>query len=326
MRRRLGPWAAAVAVASVSFVLPASAADKRAFAIPDLYRLSGVEEPAIAPDGKSIVYKLTVSDLAAVKRQANLWRVAPDGTDAQALTFVDKTDSAPRFSPDGKTLHFLSTRAGDPQVFAMSGGEPRQRTDFPGGVGAFTLSGDGRLLAVTADVCLECGVDAACNKKIDDARAQAKLKVHVADDLLYRHWTGWRDGTRTHVLLLDLTSASRDREGPDSGRLRDANVLAGRPAGFAFSPDGKELCFSATARRTKRRPRTPTSGRSRRTPRPPISRSRATSRPRTRAGTARRSTRPTAHGSPTSARRRRDTSRTASGSRSSIDRRERAAS
>ncbi|HEX9203724.1 MAG TPA: S9 family peptidase, partial [Vicinamibacteria bacterium] len=130
-------------VAALAVADGAGAAEKRAFTILDLYRLKGVEEPTLAPDGKTIVYKVTTSDLGAVKRQANLWRIDPNGANGRALTFADKTDSVPRFSPDGKTLYFLSTRSGESQVWSMSGGEPRKRTDFPGGVGAFTLSGDG---------------------------------------------------------------------------------------------------------------------------------------------------------------------------------------
>jgi dipeptidyl aminopeptidase/acylaminoacyl peptidase len=223
----------------------AFAAEKRAFTIPDLYRLKNVEEPAIAPDGRSIVYKLTTSDLAAVRRQANLWRVGSDGASPEALTFSDKADSAPRFSPDGKTLYFLSTRAGDPQVFAMSGGEPRPRTDFPGGVSAFTLSGDGRVLAFSADVWVECGADAACNRGKDEARAQSKLKAYVADRLLYRHWTDWRDAKRAHVLVLDLTKPDAAPRDLTPGDFESPTFEVSGPRGFALSPDGKELAFTS---------------------------------------------------------------------------------
>ncbi len=242
---RLGVPSLVIAVA----VFPAgsAAAEKRPFAIPDLYRLKGVEEPAIAPDGKAIIYKLTTSDLTAVKRQANLWQIDPDGANARALTFVDKTDSDPRFSPDGKTLAFLSTRAGDPQVFlmVMSGGEPRKATDFPGGVGAFSFSGDGRRLAITADVWPECGADAACNRKKDDARSQSKLKVHVADRLLFRHWTEWRDAKRTHVLVLDLTKPDAPPRDLTPGDFDSPPFSLGGSPGFALSPDGKELAFAS---------------------------------------------------------------------------------
>ena len=232
-------------VAALALASGAGAAEKSAFTIPDLYRLKGVEEPALAPDGKTIVYKVTTSDLGAVKRQANLWRIDPDGANGRALTFADKTDSVPRFSPDGQTLYFLSTRSGDNQVWSMSGGEPRNRTDIPGGVGAFTLSGDGRLLAVSADVWVECGADAACNKKKDDARAQSKLKAHLADRLLYRHWTEWRDAKRSHVLALDLTLPEATLRDLTPGDFDSPLFQVGGPPGFALSPDGAELAFTS---------------------------------------------------------------------------------
>ena len=46
----------------------AQGAAKKPFGVADLYRLKGVEEPALSPDGKTIVYKVTTSDLQAVKR------------------------------------------------------------------------------------------------------------------------------------------------------------------------------------------------------------------------------------------------------------------
>jgi dipeptidyl aminopeptidase/acylaminoacyl peptidase len=224
---------------------PAAAAPKRPFAIPDLYRLKGVEEPALAPDGRSVVYKVTTSDLKAVKRWSNLWRVRPDGAEGQALTFEEKTDSEPAFSADGKLLAFLSTRSGDTQVWTMStaGGEPQKRTDFPGGVSSFLLSADGKKIVFAADVWPDCGADAACNKKKDEAREKSKLKARVADRLLYRHWNEWRDAKRAHVLVLDTADASVKDLTP--GDYESPVFSVGGPRGYDLSPDGKELVFSS---------------------------------------------------------------------------------
>jgi dipeptidyl aminopeptidase/acylaminoacyl peptidase len=224
-----------------------AAAPKRAFTVPDLYRLKGVEEPAIAPDGKSIVYKLTTSDLAAVKRWSQLWRIDADGGNPRALTYTDKVDSSPLFSPDGHTLAFLSTRTGSAQVFLLplDGGEPRQKTDFPGGVAGPVFSADGRWLAFSADVYPECGADVACTKKIDDAREKSKLKAHLADRLLYRHWTDWKDGKRTHVLVLELAGEKGVARDLTPGDFDSPPFALGGPLGYAFSPDGKELAFTS---------------------------------------------------------------------------------
>ncbi len=229
----------------LSLAVPAGAAARRAFTIPDLYRLKNVEEPAIAPDGRSIVYKLTSSDLKAVKRWSNLWRLGPDGADDQALTYEDKVDSAPAFSADGKVLAFLSTRSGDAQVWTMrtSGGEPQKKTDFPGGIGSFVLSADARRIVFAADVWPECGADAACNKKKDEARDKSKLKARLADRLLYRHWNEWRDAKRAHILLLDTAEGSLRDLTP--GDFESPVYTVGGPRGYDLSPDGKELVFSS---------------------------------------------------------------------------------
>ncbi|HPC83327.1 MAG TPA: S9 family peptidase [Thermoanaerobaculaceae bacterium] len=237
---------AAVACAAVAAVGAAvGAAEKRPFAVADLYRLVGVEEPVMAPDGSAVVYTLTRSDLSAMKRSSNLWRIAPDGSGARALTTSDARDFAPAFSADGRTLAFISTRSGEPQVWFLpwDGGEARQVTHWPGGVGSFQLSPDGTRLAFTADIWMSCGGEAECNRGIDAARDASKLKAHLADRLLFRHWNEWRDGRRTHILLQDLASgAVRDLTPGDF----DSPVFSvGGGADYAFSPDGKELVFAS---------------------------------------------------------------------------------
>src|SRR5438874_1892107 len=136
------------------------------------------------------------------QRQSELGpgRVGADGTQARALTAGESTNTQPTFSPDGRQLGFLSTRSGEPQlwVLPMAGGEPEQKTSFPGGVGEFLWFPDGRRVVAAVDVHPECGADAECNRRKDEARAKGALKAHLADRLLYRHWTQWQEGKRSH--------------------------------------------------------------------------------------------------------------------------------
>ncbi len=247
------PWRAAsvafvlAAAASIAAAPPDPGAAKRAFAISDFYRLAPVLEPVISPDARTIVYTVTTRSLERAKQSINLWRVDPDGTRARALTTGENSNQSPAFSPDGRRLAFLSTRSGEAQVWIlpMEGGEPERKTSFPGGVGEFLWGPDGRWLVAAVDVYPQCGGDAACNKTKDDARAQGALKAHLAGSLLYRHWTQWREGKRTHLLRFDLDgkdSAARDLTPGDF----DAPVFeVGGHGGFALSPDGRELAFSS---------------------------------------------------------------------------------
>ena len=169
---------------------------RRAFALDDLYRVKGVGEPAISPDGRTVVYTVSTNDWAAKKRTAALWRTDADGGNPRQITSGEALDEHPAFSPDGKTLAFVSTRTGEPQLFflPLAGGEAEQRTRFPDGISRPAFSKDGRFVVFAADVTPACGADAACNKKVADAREANKLKAHLADSLLYRHWTEWKDG------------------------------------------------------------------------------------------------------------------------------------
>lgn len=228
----------------------ASAADsRRAFTLEDLYRVKTVGEPAISPDGRTVVYSVTTNDWATKKRTVALWRIDADGKNARPLTFSGAIDEHPFFSPDGRTLGFVSTRTGDPQVFflPLEGGEPEQKTFFPGGVENPAFSKDGRLLVFSADVLPDCGADVACDRTGTEAREKNKLKAHLADALLYRHWTEWREGKRSHVLVLDLkeTDPKKSLRDLTPGDFEAPIFELGGGHGFDLSPDGAELAFSS---------------------------------------------------------------------------------
>ena len=110
--------------------LPAPAAEtSRAFTLEDLYRVKSVGEPAISPDGKTVVYTVATNDWAAKKKTMALWRVDADGTNARPLTAGDANDTHPFFSPDGRTLAFVSTRAGEPADLLPAARRRRARAE-----------------------------------------------------------------------------------------------------------------------------------------------------------------------------------------------------
>src|SRR5579863_3000946 len=122
----------------------------RPFKPKDLLQQVVIQGLAVAPDGSSIVY--TRRTVEGNKYSRRLWRTSFKGTRAEPLTAGKGTDTAPRFSPDGGSLLFISDRSGKPQawVLPLAGGEPRQLTDLPNGIGSADWSPDGKRLLVLA--------------------------------------------------------------------------------------------------------------------------------------------------------------------------------
>lgn len=233
--------------AFVPFVLVANpaVAEKRPFEIADLYRTAFVGAPSIAPSGAAAAVAVTRYELEAGESWSELWLVPLDGSAARQMTTGRHRDSAPTFLPDGRMV-FTSNREKGTQLWVMpvDGGEARRLTSFPGGFSDPLPVGDGSQLVATTTVHLACGIDATCHEKLEGDRDKAKAKVHVAEELLFRHWDSWRDGTVSRLVLLDTQTGEIERE--LSPWPVDAPVfsLAGL-RGFDVSPDGKWLVVSA---------------------------------------------------------------------------------
>ena len=84
---------------------------KRVLTVDDLYRFDSPRELVVAPDGKSAVYIRNWIDTTSRLERNSLWRVASVGERPAALERDEPDARAPVYSPDGKWIAFLSTRA-----------------------------------------------------------------------------------------------------------------------------------------------------------------------------------------------------------------------
>ncbi len=220
-----------------------SFAQKRAFTIADFYKIKNVTDPQISPDGKKIAYVVSTSNLEKGTSNSDIFVMNADGSNIRQLTFSEKGDSYPRWSPDGKWLMFLSTRKDGPQIWLMPTvfGELKQLTRISTGVSNPIWSPDGKYIVFATDVFPECGADDDCNKKNNDGLENGPLQAHVADELLYRHWTFYSDGRFTHSMLLNVETGEIKDMTP--GEFNSPPFSLGGGSGYTISPDGKELCF-----------------------------------------------------------------------------------
>jgi dipeptidyl aminopeptidase/acylaminoacyl peptidase len=218
-------------------------AQKRAFTIEDLYRVKSISDLRVSSDGRFVVYAVTTSDLPRAKRNTHIWMMDIDGKNTRQLTSGDNSESSPAFSPDGKWISFISSKDGSPNLYLLptSGGEARKLTYISTGVSDPLWSPDSKWIAFSSDVYPECGGDDACNKKIAETWSKGPLKAHSADWLLYRHWTQWKDGTRTHIFLAN--AASGEARDLTPGDFDSPAFQVSGPLQYDFSPDGREMVF-----------------------------------------------------------------------------------
>src|SRR5258708_17241894 len=139
-------------------------AAKHALTFDDLIAMHRLAEAALSPDGKWVVYTVATPDMEANRNATNLWMAPIAGGEAIQLTRTGK-DSSPEWSPDGKTIAFLSSRSGDSQVYLLptDGGEAHALTKLSTGAYIVKWRPDGKTIAFTSSVYSECKDD-ECNK------------------------------------------------------------------------------------------------------------------------------------------------------------------
>ena len=246
MRSR--PVLAAAVLAAILAAAPAPfarAAETHPFSIHDMLAMERLSEFQASPDGTRVAFTVRTTDLEANRGRFDLWLVGIDGSGLRRLTSHPDADTSPRFSPDGKSIYFLSTRSGSSQVWriATDGGEAERVTDLPLDVNAYVVSPQGTHLAVALEVYP--GLDAAATAKRVAENAAKKATGMLFDGLFVRHWDTWKDGRRSHVFVTKIGGGGEAVDVMKSMNADSPSKPFGGAEEIAFSPDGREVIFTA---------------------------------------------------------------------------------
>ena len=223
----------------------AQQATKHPITFDDMIKMHRLSEPQISPDGKWVAYTVATPDMDANRNVTNIWLVSTAGGASTQLT-QSGHDSSPVWSPDGSAIAFLSSRSGEAQVYLLSleGGEAQRLTKLSTGAGLVKWSPGGKTIAFTSSVYPDCKDD-ECNQKRDEEKEKNKVKAHVAEHLLYRHWTHWNEGKRSHLFVIPADGSTAPRDLTPGADFDVPPDERGGPGDINFSPDSKEICFTA---------------------------------------------------------------------------------
>jgi dipeptidyl aminopeptidase/acylaminoacyl peptidase len=228
----------------------------RAMTVDDLLRFKRVTDPQISPDGKWVAYAVGNVDMEGNRLVYNLWLASTEKPGLRKqLTAAKKSDRHPRWSPDGKSLLFESSRSGTNQLWIIEpdAGEARQLTKISTGAGTGIWSRDGRHIAFVSAVWPEfsekpfADSDALNHKRMQE-REKNPVKARVFTRLFFRHWDDYVEDKRQHLFVMPYDKAKAGQPRDVTPGDRDAHPTSSTfSAGddFTFSPDGKHLYFTA---------------------------------------------------------------------------------
>ncbi|MGI8498128.1 MAG: prolyl oligopeptidase family serine peptidase [Gemmatimonadaceae bacterium] len=221
--------------------LPAQSATKRAMTYGDFAAVKAVSDPQISPDGQSVLFTVRRIDIDANRRITRSWLAPVAGGESRPFPDAQTSVSEARWSPDGSRIAFII--GGQLAVSAADGGKRTSLTRLTGGATGPVWSPRGDRILFTSGVYPDCDSE-ACNAQRDSAHQASKVKAHVADQLMYRHWNAWDEGTRSHLFVVAL-DGSAPRDLTPGARFDTPPGPFGGSEGYAFSPDGGEIAYTA---------------------------------------------------------------------------------
>ena len=211
------------------------AAQKRAITFEDYIALKAVSDPQLSPDGKWVAYTVSTPSLQDNRNVSRVWVAEVATGKTRQVTNGPGSDRQPRWSPDGKTLAFISTREGGAQVWVMpiAGGDARKVSSLADGASDPLWLPGGSGLLVGSDIKWPA------QQEIDERNGSYPTEARIWTDLMWRHWDDFRAGKRQHVFRVDLAGGKATDLTPVDQDV--PTIATGGDGDVAVSPDGGQI-------------------------------------------------------------------------------------
>lgn len=256
----------------------------------DIMRLKAVGDAQISPDGQWVLYTVRgwtpePTSNADAKNppketaRTHIWIVsatAPTGAGAaRQLTFGEKGENAPEWSPDGRYISFVADRGAaagagaappEAQIYLMraDGGEARQLTHGHGGASSYAWAPNSESIAFLRRKPLSSNAD-ALRKAGDDANvyegdfqpvqvwtvnvASGNERDLTGDFAMTARGLAWAPDSRQLAIEAAPTPLLRDNRtniyllGTEGGAMRQLTHGLSSSSAAAWSPDGKQIAY-----------------------------------------------------------------------------------
>jgi dipeptidyl aminopeptidase/acylaminoacyl peptidase len=246
---------------------------KRKIKVKDLRDFKFVSDPQISPDGSNVAFVLSDINYDENKYRRHIWIANTSTKKLDQFTFGPGSDTYPRWSPDGKSLLFLSNgRQPDTKtqlyIIKIGGGEAKLVADMENGVSNPRWSPNGKQVLFTSRIWTE-------EKTESDVKRIKRIRYKFNN-------LGFFEGRRVHLFTIkpgrkpkQITEGEYDVNDPkwshnnkhitfvtnmkkeqDTSRVSDIYMIpnkGGEPtkltdsshsiAYHSHSPDGKTLSF-----------------------------------------------------------------------------------
>ncbi len=211
---------------------------QRPFTIDDYFKVKGISDIQISPDGTKIAFvkREVIPDedkKGELKRKRDIYMVTIADNEIYRLTSHEKDSSTPRWSHDGKHLFFLSNRTGKSQLWMLDmerGGEGQQLTDWEPGIGEFMCSPDSTHIAfISKDPKEKKGEENQRKSKKDDPYVITRTNYLYDGSGYFGDPREWR-----HIWVISLNDPKNPQKITD-GEFDDRDL--------EWSPDGQHIAF-----------------------------------------------------------------------------------
>jgi TolB protein len=214
----------------------------------------GVSDPAPAPDGQKVAYVSTVIDAEKNTQSTQIFVIGLDGSDETQLT-KDGDNYGPVWSPDGKSLIFVSTRDSQGtkknfEIYSMAadGSNQKRLTTSPAFDAEAGFFPDGKKITFTSD---RSGYLQVYTADLDGKNVK-RITVNNFTDT----FPDISPDGKTVLFISDKTS--KDRNKADNRQMFTAAVTGGAAKQLTtvakpnplmrprWSPDGKHIVYGNT--------------------------------------------------------------------------------